>query len=398
MRRITVAIAVALAVLNAGCANPESASQRIVRVDFQQDEFASHFWRFFPQTVHARPGDEVVFRQEWTGEPHTVTFGTIVDDVVPKIDALETKFADLDETDEEAVADAEAEYARTAGELPSFDPYQDVASKAASQPCYLESGRPPADPDEACREREQPAFDGRHAYYSSGFIAPEGSRGNVFRMPVSDDTPTGTYRFYCVVHFPQMQGRLIVLPKGRELPSTQEVNRRARDEIEEVASPLRKAFTQARRGDVTYQGDDLEPPLAGYHAGDEFTVAIDEFVPKTWRARANEPITWTIIGAHTISFDVPEYLPIYTVLADGTVQRNPKVDRAAGGSPKAPPVDFTRHRLDIDGGTWDGSGFISSGLLGSEPYSTYTLRISKPGRYRYACLVHPKMVGTLIVS
>jgi plastocyanin len=138
--------------------------------------------------------------------------------------------------------------------------------------------------------------------------------------------------------------------------------------------------------------------LAGYHAGDEFTVAIDEFVPRTVRTKVNEPVTWTIVGAHTISFDVPRYVPIYRVRRDGTVKRNPVVDRAAGGSPKAPPVDFERHKLEIDGGTWDGSGFLSSGLLGSEPYSKYTLRVSEPGRYKFACLVHPKMVGTLVVG
>jgi plastocyanin len=74
------------------------------------------------------------------------------------------------------------------------------------------------------------------------------------------------------------------------------------------------------------------------------------------------------------------------------------VDRAAGGSPRPPPVDFVSDEpMKIDGGTWDGSGFFSSGLLGSDPFSTYTLRVSKPGRYRYACLIHPDMVGTLVV-
>src|SRR5204863_331150 len=52
----------------------------------------------------------------------------------------------------------------------------------------------------------------------------------------------------------------------------------------------------------------------------------------------------------------------------------------------------------VDGGTYDGNGFWSSGLLSSDPYMEYTLRISKPGTYRYACLLHPPMVGTLVVT
>jgi plastocyanin len=217
-------------------------------------------------------------------------------------------------------------------------------------------------------------------------------------MPIADDAEPGTYNYYCVIHFPFMQGKLEVKPEGSDLPSSDEVNRRARNEIEDLASPLRDAFAAARRGTAKSQAEELEPPLAGYHAGDEFTVAIDEFVPKTLRANVGEPITWTIVGAHTISFDVPRYLPVYQVLADGTVERNPQVDEAAGGAPKAPPVDFTKGPLEIDGGTWDGSGFYSSGLIGSEPVSRFTLRVSKAGSYRYACLVHPKMVARLVVT
>jgi hypothetical protein len=86
------------------------------------------------------------------------------------------------------------------------------------------------------------------------------------------------------------------------------------------------------------------------------------------------------------------------VRKDGTVARNPVVDRPAGGSPKIPSPDFTKPTYDIDGGTWDGSGFISSGLLASEPYSRYTLRVSKAGTYKFACLVHPRMVGRLVVE
>ena len=32
--------------------------------------------------------------------------------------------------------------------------------------------------------------------------------------------------------------------------------------------------------------------------------------------------------------------------------------------------------MEIDGGTYDGSGFWSSGLVGAEPHLRYTVRIS----------------------
>ena len=51
-----------------------------------------------------------------------------------------------------------------------------------------------------------------------------------------------------------------------------------------------------------------------------------------------------------------------------------------------------------DGGTYDGEGFWSSGLIGAGPYLEYTMRITKPGTYAYACLLHPPMVGTIKVT
>jgi plastocyanin len=292
---------------------------------------------------------------------------------------------------------AEREYEAAFGGMPIFDPYAQAGATNWLQPCYLDDGAPPADPDIACAERAQPRFDGRQSYYSSGFIAPSGPRGNTFDLPLAEDIEPGKYAFYCIVHFPDMQGSLEVKPASEELPPAGDVNANARDEIEKLASPLREAFADAKGGRAEAFGERLELPLAGYHSQKNFTVALDEFVPKIVTTRPGEPVTWTIVGAHTVSFDVPRYLAIYTVAEDGTVRRNPTVDRAAGGSPKAPPVDFLHEPYRIDGGTWDGSGFISSGLLGSEPYARYTLRFSKAGRYRYACLVHPSMVGTVDV-
>lgn len=407
MRRGFV-VAIGIVLLSSGCAGGRIGAQT-VRVDFSHDEFASHYWRYFPRTVYAHPGDEIVFDQQWTGEPHTVTFGTIVDESLPRIDALEAKFGAAEPETEAELEAAMEQYEESSAELPIFAAYHEADDTNAVLPCYLESGVPPqgmrADlsgsraPGKPCPQRAQPEFDGTQSYYSSGFIAPEGPSGNTYRLPLSDDIAPGSYRFYCVIHFPEMQGRLVVEPPDAPLPDPSDVNETAQREIEELAGPLRRAFDEARAGRARDpNGEAIRPPIAGYHAGEEFTVAVDEFVPKVWRTKVGEPVTWTITGAHTVSFDVPPYLPIYLTTEDGSVVRNPVVDRAAGGSPEAPPVDFVKQGPRLDGGTWDGEGFISSGLLGGEPVSTYTLRVSKPGRYRYACLVHPPMVATLVVE
>jgi plastocyanin len=105
-----------------------------------------------------------------------------------------------------------------------------------------------------------------------------------------------------------------------------------------------------------------------------------------------------MFGPHSISFDVPEYFPIYETQEDGTVTANDEIFLPAGGAPEIEEPEDVSEPLVIDGGTWDGSDFWSSGVLYSDEYVQYTLRFSTPGTYRYACLIHPPMVGTIEVT
>ena len=121
-------------------------------------------------------------------------------------------------------------------------------------------------------------------------------------------------------------------------------------------------------------------------------------------AKVGQKVTWVVLGGHTISFNVPTYFPIFTIGKDGTVARNPKLDTPAGGSPKLPESSGNGDHngpskpLTIDAGTWNGQGFYSSGLISADSFGVYSLRFSTPGTYKFACLVHPLMVGTLEVT
>ena len=61
-----------------GACGSGSSDAITVRVDYDHDEFATQFIRYFPDNIQVHLGDTVVFRQDWTGEAHTVTFGTRV--------------------------------------------------------------------------------------------------------------------------------------------------------------------------------------------------------------------------------------------------------------------------------------------------------------------------------
>ena len=99
--------------------------------------------------------------------------------------------------------------------------------------------------------------------------------------------------------------------------------------------------------------------------------SLNEFVPDVIETGVGDPVTWLIFGGHSISFDVPEYFPIYEESEDGTVTANEAGLSPGGGSargsrgerPARAPGDGEPQPLIIDGGTWDGSGFLVVGSL-----------------------------------
>lgn len=456
-RRLSLLLALLL--VASSCATG-GANERTVLVDFEHDEFSSFFASNFPKQVTVAAGDTVVFKQNWTGEPHTVTGGRSVDKVMAKgkhfitffnsysalrangvplpnpeaenpegtvaemlsiveglkneplgtevieaYDALvkqgvtlpprnnpgDTTFADLVK-----VVDKEA--------TPLFEslPYafpEDFDSGIAQnvgQACYLGKGLPPKDPKKHCSKSRQvqPVFDGQTSFYNSGIIPYEGPQGNTFRVKLASNLKPGSYFFYCAVHGPGQSSEVRVRPKGSKIPSQEQVSREARAEIAALAKPLLKLYRDAKDGEFEKDSEVLRGPFAGLGL-DDIHASINELTPKTIRTKVGEKVTWKIIGAdHTISFNVPKYFPIIRFAKDGTISINPRIERPQGGSPPIPKQEEGDGPTKLDGGTFDGKGFYSSGLLGGE----YSLTFSKPGTYAYACLLHPPMVGTVVVS
>src|SRR5437762_80731 len=109
MRKHAV-VAIALLLLSSGCVGG-GANTRTVLVDFAHDQFTSFFAHYFPDKISVLPGDKVVFRQTWTGEPHTVTGGKLVDRVMSKgalwlsffhaFDGLRAQGVDMPDTNSE---------------------------------------------------------------------------------------------------------------------------------------------------------------------------------------------------------------------------------------------------------------------------------------------------------
>lgn len=464
-KSLVAAIALCLLATSCGGLLGGSGDERTVLVDFTHDEFATIMIGFFPGELKVTPGTTLVFKQSWTGEPHTVAGGTLVNEMMEKgrplldlasaFEELVASGVDLPEEGEEPDTTAAEIFQRVeaaedqqlgrrflkaydalraqAPQLPDrnnlgdttnadldeviggvFDEFfENVglpwaldeneqgefgATQNAGQPCYLEEGEPPEDSDTPCgdEQQRQPDFDGNASYYNSGLIPYEGAGGNTFRVPLSDDIDPGTYYFYCAVHGPDQSTKVTVRPEGSDIPSQADVSRRAREEIDAFAKPMVEVWGDGRDGEVDIDGDTVEGPFGGLLA--PVHGSINEFVPRTISTTVGEEVTWKVMGwDHSVSFGVPEYFPIMRFADDGMVSLNPQLDKPIGGHPEIPEQEGEGIQK-IDGGTYDGSGFYSSGLFSGEPYAEYTLRFSEPGTYRYACLLHPPMVGTVEVT
>lgn len=425
------ALAAVCALVLASCAPGAGGAQtRTVLVDFSHDEFASFFLEYFPRQITVRPGDTVEFKQTWSGEPHSVTMGTLVDEALNTLKPGIQRFREgaSDEEVAQEFPELEGRFEELFAPLPwmmgeEFDMLQNGA-----QPCYLDEGAPPTDPVTPCSDEQQrqPAFNGRQSYYNSGYIHYAGPQGNKFTVELADDIAPGTYNYYCNLHGPLQSGEIVVKAGGTEIPSQADVNRQARDEIEKMAAPLRTEFQKAQQGRLEIP-EEARPAVAGLgalkeerffsgnlgglFAFEDPTVhgGISEFIPRTIRAKAGEKVSWFLLGIHSVSFDVPRFLPIVEVKSDGSVEANPRIIEPAGGSPalpeepsegEGPPSEGEGppEPLVVDGGSWGGSGFFSSGLIEGFPFAVYRLTFTKAGSYRYACLIHPKMVGTVEVT
>ena len=415
MRRLLAAL-VALAALSTSCLGG-SSNVRTVLVDYKHDEYASSFYLFFPKNIDAHPGDTVTFHQSWSGEPHSVTMGTEADALGV---AMKPYFKIFDKEGYEGLPqEPPKDIMKFEKELPPMVNDDGKVNQAGAQPCFLKSSLPNAKKGIPCTkaQQRQPAFDGTYRFYNSGFIPYEGENGDTYTMKIAPDAKPGTHFFYCNYHYEFMSGFLHIKPKTEKIASPSDVAKEAQKEIDKNAKPLLSAFRHAEGGTYALTKDEVQKVskfgmartvngkhyfkgrFAGLGADGVDNALINEFLPKNITVKAGKKITWAVIGSHTISFNVPKYFPIYTVAKSGKVIFNPKIIPPAGGAPDisklgeehqdGPPV--------INASTWNGKGFWSSGYIESDDFAVYNLRISKPGTYKFACLIHPPMVGTLKV-
>src|ERR1041384_231590 len=163
VRRIFVAAAVLMLVLGACSKSKSSTGGGPTTYDIQvdgrnKDVVNSALTAYFPNTLTAHPGDTVKFAYPVnTGEPHTVTFGTLVDSFVK---AAEAQGQNVDESK-----------IPENSKLPDiFPPGPGDANQQSAHPCFLDTGAPQAGAT-ACTTKTAPDFTGTQAFYNSGYLS-----------------------------------------------------------------------------------------------------------------------------------------------------------------------------------------------------------------------------------
>ena len=361
-----------------------------VNVDADVDDPQSFYLGYFPGTVKVHPGDTVVYKSSFTGEPHTITFGTLI---TPAIEAVENATPDQLASDEPP---------------PEFEPLLKYsmlpegpgdANQVSANPCFVVTGALPDDTTQPCPSQEPAPFTGKEVFYNSGFLPDQ----EEFELTLADDIAPGIYKGFCMLHFTEMVSTIEVVPEDQEATTASEAEAQADRELEPLVAKVKeahqKAETAAAEGTVL-AGDPPEEDGEGEQAGPpkpNTSAGLAEFTPKEISVDSGGSVTWNINGPHSITFNAPEDARV--IIGKGPDGRTHLVEKAATpalfnvppppeGEPEGPPPT-------ADLGSFDGAGFASTGIqFGGGFKVTFT----KPGTYRYICVVHPDMEGTVTVS
>ncbi len=381
-----------------------------VKVDGNPGDANLAFLAYFPNEVTVHAGDTIQFTLVDTGEPHTVTMGKLVDEALAGVGAPSPE---ADAAVYQALAGSIERATRIdwTPKLPLISGPGDV-DQTASNECFIPAnGRPPPERCSISLQRRrlgQTDFDGTQEFYNSGWLGPDvagaSSSSSNFAVTLADDIEPGRYRYLCLQHGTAMTGSIIVVDSDEVIPTPAEVLAAGEAQVNELAAKLEAAV-------AALSTLDADTAQAGSGSPDVQIGIVNMFGPQDVSVAVGGSVTWTVIGPHTISFNAPEDATPLRLLVmersappEEAVHINEKTLAPANSAGQPPPPEGEAPPpgppILIDGGTWDGEGFLSSGVIVSFPPQLfqYRLTFSTAGTYNFTCLLHPGMEGTVRVG
>lgn len=359
-----------------------------IGIDGKSDDVNMFAFRYFPDKVQAHAGDTLVYESRFTGEPHSITFGTSINEAINLVQSVPPEVLQSDGPPPAEYEETFAQVDEIFGSLPAMLPEgPGDANQISVNPCFIATGEIPTDAATPCEVREPEPFTGTETFFNSGFL-PDGA---TFEMQLADDIEPGSYIGFCILHFTEMTSEIEVVADDVEIPDAAAVAEQGQEELDAIAGALAEAVAGVEATPGTVQasvGSEATAPTAALAA---------VFAPVDAAIAAGESVTWNLAGPHTISFNAPESARVLMVQDDeGLWHLSEEAVAPAGYEPPPPPEGEPEGPPPtVDGGTFDGTGFLSSGILFDQPFM---LTFSAAGSYEYVCLIHPEMEGTVTVS
>jgi plastocyanin len=213
-------------------------------------------------------------------------------------------------------------------------------------------------------------------YEGTGFLTSDLIFGPGKSYEVTFPRP-GTYAYSCYFHA-NMRGAVTVVTVGTAADSQSAADARGAAEYNAAVAELKgmaAALGNRTPAPAAREGQVIVPVVVALEtrSGD-----VQQYFPAAISVHANEAIEWKSLvhTPHTVTFGP---FPGGAILAGNPAVDNPSVPAAA----------------------YDGTGFWNSGVIGVDRPAglTFTMTFSKPGVYRYYCIMHESqgMVGTVTV-
>jgi plastocyanin len=321
---------------SAPSSGPATLSVNVGQADSTHPE--RDFLAFYPTTLSAHAGDTLRMVNPTQGTPHTVTFGVLPDHSnQPPLITPGVGFTPI-----------------AGGPCLSTEPVTATTTTCPGAP----AGAPPPAGTPAPEVSLPGPYSGQPFYNSGIFVG-----GQTVVLPLAADLKAGPYRFICLLH-PTMAATLTVVPAGSPA-QTADALKSAADR--QLAADMTDAATVASGVPVTSPGI-VQAGAVGRE------LSLDRFFPNAITVSPGETVTWKN----------DSYEPHVVAIGRQITPEDPLVF----GAPIPPS------------GSAYTSGLAVSGLFGSRPFpsTSYAVKFTTAGTYKYICAIHPGMAGVVEVK
>ena len=205
-------------------------------------------------------------------------------------------------------------------------------------------------------------------------------------------TKAGTYHYQCAVH-PGMRGIVRVLPASAPVTSPAAAASQGKAQLQRTIGAVKQLAHTKPSAPLTVDVGAGNGPTGG---------EITAFFPATLHVKVGQTVHFVNhdpTDIHTVTFGPEAYRSKIEKTFAAPHGKQVLLNPLGGFSSDPPSSTPLRY-----GGTNHGNGYVNSGVLqpkGSPKAAgpqSFALTFTKPGTYKYECVIHTNMDGTIVVS